>query len=103
MDSQHQNWQGEERRTLSQIELQLRTLQDSIDDLRGAFPDGDVRGHCEAHKAMIEAANEQKAFWRGLKEEVGKRGIMFALITVAGLIWIGILVKLGLYHPMVPK
>lgn len=99
MDQQHQHWQGEERRQLSNIELQLKVMQATLDDLRSAFPDGDIRGHCDAHKAMIDMANEQKLFWRGLKDEVGKKGVMFALVTVAGLIWIGILVKLGLYHP----
>ena len=101
MDSQHQNWQGEERRTLSQTELQLRTLQASIDDLRGAFPDGDVRGHCDAHKEMIEAAQAQKQFWKGMREEVGRRGILAIIVLLCGLIWVGIQIKLGLYHTVV--
>lgn len=100
MDQQQHAWQGEERRQLSNIELQLKVMQATLDELRSAFPDGDIRGHCDAHRAMIEVAHEQKMFWKSIREEVGKKGALFALVTVAGLIWIGILVKLGLYHPM---
>ena len=101
MDQQHQSWQGEERRQLSQIELQLRVMQSTLDDLRSAFPDGDVRGHCDAHKEMIEAAQAQKQFWKGMREEIGKRGVLAIIVLLCGLIWVGIQIKLGLYHPVV--
>lgn len=100
---QHQQdiWQGEERRQLSQIELKLIAIQSGIDELRTAFPDGDIRGHCDAHKEMIDAAKAQKAFWNGMKEEIGKRGILAVIILLCGFIWVGLQIKLGLYHPVV--
>lgn len=99
MDQQHQHWQGEERRQLSHIELQLQTLQVSVNDLRGAFPDGDVRGHCEAHQAMINAAKAQETFWSELKVDIAKKGLWFLLVTLCGFVWIGLLAKFGISAP----
>lgn len=95
MDHQAQ-WQGEERRTLSHIESQLEQIKDCIREVKEGFPNGDMRGHREAHEAMIRAAKAQETFWVDLKEDIAKKGIWFLLITICGFIWIGLLAKFGI-------
>lgn len=73
----------------------IRTEEDTIRGIMAAFPDG-PENHREAHQAMIDAANEQRTFWRELRLEVAKKGVWALLIIVLGLLAAGAGVKFGL-------
>ena len=83
------------------IERKLDLILDEIKKLEGAFPrseDGDVdyEGHRKYHESLIRAAEAQEEFWRDLKKEVAKKGILAALVIVCGLLWLGAQTKLGI-------
>ena len=44
--------------------------------MTAAFPDGDPDGHRRHHEAIIVAAEERAAFWKKMREEIGKWGIL---------------------------
>lgn len=83
------------------IERKLDLILDKFKDFEGAFArneDGsiDYDGHRRYHEAMIRAAEEQEKFWRDLKMEIAKKGVIAAIVIVLGLLWLGAQTKLGL-------
>jgi len=58
-----------------------------------AYPNGDRRGHCEAHESMIAAKKAEEEFWHTAKSEALKHGVagMFTVLK-----WVAILALLGL-------
>ena len=95
--------QGDRHETKEEmsIEQKLDLILDEFKKLEGAFArneDGsiDFDGHRRYHEAMIKAAEEQEKFWRDLKMEIAKKGVIAAIIIVLGLLWIGAQTKLGL-------
>lgn len=66
--------------------------------IRRAFPENefgepDILGHRRAHDAQIEAKEAEKAFWIGLRNELIRRGAYFLILTLAGILATGILVR----------
>lgn len=61
----------------------------------GAFPNGDLKGHCAYHNAKIKAAMAEEQFWLSAKSEALKHGIsgLFAVLK-----WLAILALLGLAY-----
>ena len=95
--------QGDRHETKEEmsIEHKLDLILDEFKKLEGAFArneDGsiDFDGHRRYHEAMIKAAEEQEKFWRDLKMEIAKKGVIAAIIIVLGLLWIGAQTKFGL-------
>lgn len=83
------------------IEQKLDLILSEFKRFEGAFArdeDGsiDFDGHRRYHEAMIKAAEEQAEFWKDLKQEIIKKGIIAAIIILLGLIWIGVQTKFGL-------
>jgi len=95
MDSQHKEWQGDERRQLSHIETQLSEIKVCVASIKLAFPDGDLIGHCNYHQAKIKAAVAEEAFWKDLKLDIAKKGAWGLIIIVIGLVMLGISAKIG--------
>lgn len=60
-----------------------------------AFPDG-AAAHRIAHQAMIDAANSEADFWRGLKLEIAKKSIWGVLQILLILTIAGVAAKFGL-------
>lgn len=109
-------WDGRERReymkTIHDVEAafnraledheerEKRNLEAALDELKkDAFPDGPAN-HKNAHQAMINAAQAQERFWNELKLDIAKKGTWGLLITVVGLLMLGIAVKFGLTRPL---
>lgn len=95
--------QGERHETREEVSIdrKLDLILDEIKKLEGAFAkneDGsiDIDGHRKYHEAMIRAAEEQEKFWKDLKQEIIKKGIVAAIIITLGLLWIGVQTKFGL-------
>lgn len=85
----------------TEIKKQLDRIEAEVHVLTEAFPrneDGsiDVHGHRQAHEEAIKAAQEQQAFWRGLKLDLAKNGIRGVIFVVLGLAFVGLLAKLGI-------
>lgn len=83
---------------VAHVEQQLDKIISQIDHLSGAFPvvDGkvDVDGHRRYHEAKIKAAEAEAKFWSGMREEAIRKGIWFTLLVIAGLIVVGLQVKI---------
>lgn len=72
------------------------------DEIMSAFPNGDVKGHCDYHNSKIEAAKAEKEFWDCAKQEIMKRGVgaLFHLVWIVGcLALLGMSVKYGFALP----
>lgn len=52
-----------------------------------AFPGGDSTGHREAHLAWIKKAEESAAFWRKMREELTRYGLIAFLGFAAIALW----------------
>ena len=95
--------QGERHETPEEltIEKKLDLILAEVKHMRSAFPkdeegDVDYEGHRKYHESLIRAAEAQEEFWRDLKREVAKKGILAALVIVCGLLWLGAQTKLGI-------
>lgn len=56
----------------------------------------DLEGHRRAHEAMISAARAQEKFWNELRLEIAKKGAIALIVTVLGLLAVGLSQKLGI-------
>ena len=88
-------------RTLSRIESQLELAIADLKIIKNAFPEDefgniDTIGHRRYHEEMIGAAKAQTAFWTGLRQEMIRKGLLWGLIVVVGLIGTGLMVKTGI-------
>lgn len=79
----------------ARMETHMASEEATFARIMGAFPDGPER-HCEAHQAMIAAARAQEQFWRDLRVDVAKKGILGLLVVICGLILTGAAAKFGL-------
>ena len=57
----------------------------------------DFVGHKRYHEAAISAARAQEEFWRGLRYDLTKRGIIWGIITILGLASLGLAWKLATF------
>ena len=55
--------------------------------IQDGFPDGDTRGHREAHEGVIRRAAERDALWKSLREKVVSGAVIAALISLGKLLW----------------
>jgi hypothetical protein len=55
--------------------------------LNAAFPEGDPEGHRKHHEIVIERESERLAFWKKMREEVGKWGITGVLGLIGLAVW----------------
>ena len=47
--------------------------------MQKAFPEGDPEGHRKHHELVIQREEERMEFWRAMRKEVGKWGIISVL------------------------
>lgn len=77
------------------IELasRLQHHEEKLGQFELAFPDGPV-AHRMAHEGMIREALQDSEFMYQLKLEAAKKGMWFLLLVLAGLLVIGVQIKL---------
>lgn len=88
-------------RTLSHIEDQLDQALADLKVIKGAFPEDefgnvDTLGHRRYHEEMIAAAKAQTRFWQDLRNELVKKGLLWAIIIALGLMGTGLMMKTGI-------
>ena len=83
------------RKDVSEVEGMLHKVIESLARIEYAFPDGPER-HRVAHEAMIKAAQAQEEFWNDLKLEIAKKGMWSLLVTILGLVVVGISANIGI-------
>lgn len=76
----------------------LSLILKELADFRRAFPenefgDADYLGHRRYHEAKMAAAAAEKAFWLTYRNELIRRGTYFLILTLAGVLATGILVR----------
>lgn len=52
-----------------------------------AFPDKDPEGHRRFHESLIQKAEEKAEFWRAMRKEIGKWGLISVLSFLAIAAW----------------
>ena len=72
------------------IEEQLAEILAEVRALSSAFPldaqgQADVSGHRQFHEAKIAAAEAEQYFWRELRLELAKKGVLAILTVLIGL------------------
>ena len=80
---------------IEQIKSHLDEISRKLEEINQAFPDG-VHAHRVAHEAMIKAATAEESFWREMKLEIAKKGLVGLVVILVGLVLAGVSVKLGL-------
>lgn len=65
---------------IEEMETRQIEQQTLLNDLRGAFVDGDLEGHRRYHQTMIELLEERRRLSAAVKEK-----------TISGLVWVIIL------------
>ena len=83
------------------IEGKLDLILSEVKHMRAAFPKDeegnvDYDGHRKYHEQLIATAKAQEDFWKDLKKDVAKKGIIGFIALVFGLLWLGAQAKLGL-------
>ncbi len=83
------------------IAEELQTMNKTLSTFTRAFPhteDGepDFGGHRTYHESLIKAAKAEELFWTDLRRDLLKKGILWGILVVLGLIVIGVQVKLGI-------
>lgn len=81
------------RAELSDIHASVEALTKQVEELHQAFPDG-IESHRKYHAELMAKALHDKEFIREIKLDAAKKGIWFFVITVAGLLVIGLQLKL---------
>lgn len=85
----------------SHIEVQLDQIIHELQTIKKAFPEDefgniDAIGHRRYHDEMIEAAKAQTKFWHDLRNELLRKGLLWAIIIALGLMGSGLMVKTGI-------
>jgi hypothetical protein len=52
------------------------TIAEIKRDLAVAFPDGDMKGHCDYHREIIEQVKARKDFWQKMRYEIYRWGLL---------------------------
>ena len=98
------DYHGPERRkrpqTIEQLEVGIVQMlrdheereRDMTAELRkeffAAFPNGDIKGHCDYHDAKIRAAQAEERFWESARTEALKHGVagFFAVLKFVAIL-----------------
>ncbi len=88
-------------RTLNHIETQLEQVIADLRVIKSAFPEDefgnvDTLGHRGYHEEMIAGAKAQTRFWQDLRNELVKKGLLWAIIIALGLMGSGLMMKTGI-------
>lgn len=59
--------------------------------MRKAFPEGDPAGHRATHEADIQAAKDKAEFWKKMRFELSRAGLLAFLLWAAVQLWKGAL------------
>lgn len=72
METEERDWQG---------------VRASLSALTDGFPDGDPKGHAAYHNEIIKTMEERTAFWKKMREEAAKYGLLGVLGWLAYVVW----------------
>lgn len=84
---------ADEKTGCAALAERLIQLEQDMEKIRDAFPEGDYQGHARAHQVMIER-----------NQELRRLRIAIAEKTIAGLIWAGMIaLGLGIWELVLSK
>jgi hypothetical protein len=73
----HNNQAEMDRKLTLHMKNETQELAEAITKLMSeAFPQGDPYGHRKHHEMVIQQAEERAAFWRTMRVELGKWGLV---------------------------
>ena len=64
-------------------------IEESIRELKEGFPNGDPRGHREAHESLMRAAKRKEDMYGKLTQRLIEKGLWAFFLALAGLAWYG--------------
>ena len=88
----HTGWLHMEERLVAHMASEPATVAAAVAAevatiLTTAFPEGDPAGHRKHHEAVIAAAEENAEFWKKMRVEIGKYGILSLLGWAVLALW----------------
>ena len=76
------------QRAADAAESEKTSVNETMSEIAArAYPDGDPDGHRHAHEAWIRKVEENAAFWRKMREELTKYGLIAFLGFAAVALW----------------
>ena len=92
MQEVHAKIEAMDKRLTQHMTDETLVLAEEIAKLmNNAFPEGDPYGHRKKHEADIAAAIDRAAFWKTIRIEIGKYGIIGLLGWLLYAAWIAFL------------
>lgn len=73
---------------------QFKTMVKDI--VRELVPDGDIRGHHDAHQAMIAKAQAEATFYNRLKADLASKGLWGLILVLGAVLWYAAKKKVGI-------
>ena len=71
---------------------EARALAEAVSDLMtNAFPEGDPSGHKRAHEEQMQAISDKAEFWRKMRFELSRAGLVGFLVWATVQLWHGVL------------
>lgn len=84
----HDNQLGLDKKlTQHMMEEPIRLGEEIAKLYTNCFPNGDAQGHKKAHDAWIQQAEESRDFWRTMRKELGKWGLIGFLGWAVWALW----------------
>lgn len=77
-----------DRKLSAHMTNETQELAEAITKLMAdAFPEGDPGGHRRHHELVMQQAEEKAEFWRSMRKEVGKWGLLGVLGFLVAAAW----------------
>ena len=80
-------WEGPDRRQTSEYQEIISHIDKRFDELKTAFPGGDLDGHRRAHEGTIRASETWAKMRMAVVEALLKTGVVGAAVTLAAILW----------------
>lgn len=77
----------DERLSKHMTDETLELAEAIADIMNKSFPEGDPGGHRKHHELSIKAAEDKAAFWRKMREEVSKYGLISLIGWLSFVAW----------------
>lgn len=92
MQQVHEKIEAMDKKLTQHMVDETSVLAEEIAKLmNNAFPGSDPMGHRKAHEAQMEAIADRAAFWKMLRNEIAKYGIVGLLGWITYSLWMALL------------
>lgn len=80
-------WEGPDRRQTSEYKGVIDHIDRRFDELKTAFPKGDLDGHRRAHETVMSDAADREKLWKAVLEKTISGSVWAAIVLLAMALW----------------